>query len=398
MSNPTLPEIQRVRFEEVTPTHTIVAFFAGHLQPLVTRLQLPIYDGYDDLDEIQFAFLTLPSGQTVTLGQYAGSPQVGVNLYIDLKFQEPVSVVFETCKYLEISRQEVVWFHPDWQEEVDRLYSECGEIEKSPESSQVGELAQRDYYEPIDCFHHALKIYTRQEFPEYWAMLQHNLGLAYADRIQGNRIENLERSIACFNKSLTIFNQEEFIEKWKINQEDLRLSKQSLKQTIVENIVNQPIRNRQLKYADLSGVNLSGISLIEAYLNHANLSDTDLSHAYLRGTYLSGANLTGTLLRGTYLKGTYLRNTNLSGTDLTNANVSGAILRNANLRDADLTGADFIAADLTDSDLSGANVHNTQFGLNQGISESLKKDLIARGAIFTDSSNDRSASEIPVPH
>jgi hypothetical protein len=44
---------------------------------------LPIYLGYDELDEILFTFLTLPSGQTVTLGQYRGSTQRGVDLHVD---------------------------------------------------------------------------------------------------------------------------------------------------------------------------------------------------------------------------------------------------------------------------------------------------------------------------
>jgi tetratricopeptide (TPR) repeat protein len=229
MSNPTTQEHQLVRFEEVTPTHEIVAFFDGNLKPLVAHLQLPLYDGYDDLDEIQFAFLTLPSGQTVTLGQYAHSPQVGVDLYVDPKLQDIPAVTFEACKYLEIPRPEVVWFHPDWQEEIDRLYAEYGSMEKRPESSQLEELTQLQQYEPIDCFNHVLRIYTREYVPAtYWAMLQHNLGLAYFNRVQGDRRENLERSIECFNKSLEIYTRNEFPEKWKINQDDLEKSQQSI--------------------------------------------------------------------------------------------------------------------------------------------------------------------------
>jgi hypothetical protein len=73
MSVLTTPQNQLVRFEEATPARTIVAFFAGPLRPLAAYLQIPVYLGYDDLDEILFAFWTLPSGQTVTLGQYKGS-------------------------------------------------------------------------------------------------------------------------------------------------------------------------------------------------------------------------------------------------------------------------------------------------------------------------------------
>ncbi|WP_295614616.1 tetratricopeptide repeat protein [Chamaesiphon sp. GL140_3_metabinner_50] len=237
MSNPTTPEIQRVRFEEVTPTQEIVAFLDGHLKPLVAHLQLPLYDGYNDLDEIQFAFLTLPSGQTVTLGQYSHSPQVGVDLYVDPKLQDIPSVTFEACKYLEIPREEVIWFHPDWQEKIEGLYAEHGAIwqskryanAKQKELPQVEELTQNKQYEPIDCFNHALRIYTRKYVPAtYWAMLQHNLGLAYQNRSKGDRKENLERSIECFNQSLEIYNQDEFPGKWQINQEDLEESLKSL--------------------------------------------------------------------------------------------------------------------------------------------------------------------------
>jgi Tetratricopeptide repeat len=237
MSNPITQAIQRVRFEEVTPTHEIVAFFDGHLKPLVAHLQLPLYDGYDDLDEIQFTFLTLPSGQTVTLGQYAHSPQVGVDLYVDPKLQDIPAVTFEACKYLEIPREEVIWFHPDWSEEIDLLYTEHGAIwqsqryanKKRSESPQVEELTQSKQYEPIDCFDRALQIYTREYVPAtYWAMLQHNLGLAYFNRIKGDRKENLERSIECFKQSLEIYTQDKFPEKWQMNQEDLGSSLISL--------------------------------------------------------------------------------------------------------------------------------------------------------------------------
>jgi hypothetical protein len=39
-------------------------------------------------------------------------------------------IVFESCQQLQVSRKEVVWFHPDWQEVIDRLYGEHGEVEK----------------------------------------------------------------------------------------------------------------------------------------------------------------------------------------------------------------------------------------------------------------------------
>jgi hypothetical protein len=193
---------------------------------LVAHLGLPIFDGYDDLDDLQLAFLTLPSGETVTLGEYAGMP--GTSLYIEVTMQSIPQIIFDICQQLQVSRQEIEWVHPDCQVEFDRLYAEYGEIEGINRSFTAA-LAQSEDREPIDCFHHALKIYTRPKLPEHWAMLQHNLGLAYFDRTKGERWENLVKSIECYHNSLEVFTQDKFPVKWQINQEDLIQSQETLK-------------------------------------------------------------------------------------------------------------------------------------------------------------------------
>jgi hypothetical protein len=236
---------QRVRFEEVSPANTGAAFVDAAIESLVIPLGLPIYDGYDGLDDLQLTFLTLPSGETVTLSSYLNSPQPGTSIHVDSAMQNIPQVIFESCQQLQISREEILWVHPDWQDEIDRLYAERGTTEKRPKSSQIEESPQSNQYEPIDCFNHALRIYTREYIPAtYWAMLQHNLGLAYFNRVKGDRKENLERSIECFNKSLLIFTQNEFPEKWKINQDDFKESQRSLKKFLVKDIVNRALENR----------------------------------------------------------------------------------------------------------------------------------------------------------
>jgi hypothetical protein len=226
MSNPMPTDSQRVRFEEVTPAHEYAAFFNVSIAPLVAHLGLPIFDGYDDLDDLQLAFLTLPSGETVTLGEYAGTP--GTSLYIDVVMQNIPQIVFDSCQQLRVSWQEIEWIHPDWQVEVDRLSAEHGKIEEIDRSFAVV-LSQSEDREPIDCFFHALEIYTRPKFPEHWAMLQHNLGSAYFDRRKGERWDNLQKSIECYNNSLEVFTKEKLPEKWQINQEDLSHSQEALK-------------------------------------------------------------------------------------------------------------------------------------------------------------------------
>jgi hypothetical protein len=279
MNQPAETIQQRIRFEEVSPANTDAAFLDASIESLVVPLGLPIYDGYDGLDELQLTFLTLPSGSTVTLASYLNSPQPGTSIHVDSAMQNIPQVVFESCQQLQVSREEAIWFHPDWQEEIDRLYAEHGSIKKRSKLSRLEELTQNKQYEPIDCFNHALRIYTREYVPAtYWAMLQHNLGLAYFNRSQGDRIENLGRSIECFNKSLEVCTRNAFPDKWEINHDDLKQSKKQFdllnKQILVKEIITKPMPFRKLKNADLTESNLKS-----ADLRYADLSDSDLSGA-----------------------------------------------------------------------------------------------------------------------
>ena len=236
MTNPTAKKSQRIRFEEVTPTNEIVVYFNAQLSSLLAGTGLPIFSGYDDLDDIQFSYITLPSANTVVLGQYGNAPEIGVDLYIDFNPKNNLStiaaniptLVVETLRYLAIPRETAVWFQPDYEQEIDRLYSEHDEIEPI-DRLELASSPPSEQREPIDCFYYALEIYTREKLPEYWAMLQHNLGLAYFNRIKGERWENLQRSIECYHKSLEVFTQDKLPKKWQINQEDLSQSLKVLK-------------------------------------------------------------------------------------------------------------------------------------------------------------------------
>jgi hypothetical protein len=407
VSNLTLKQDRRVRFEEVTPTNTIVAFFDIRLSSLVNRLNLPIYEGYDDLDEMQLAFLTLPSGQTVTLAQYENAPQIGVDLYVDLKTQDVPAVVFESCQYLEIPRSNIPWFHPDFQEEIDRLYLENCVMDRYIQLLEVPELSidrsaplEQFPLTKIDCFRHGLRIYTRAKFPLYWSMLQHNLGLAYFDRIEGDRLHNLKRSIECFNKSLEIYTQNEFPEKWKINQDCLEESQKALslhKGSLIQKRIDRSGFWKQLTISSLNFGCLKIINLIGISLNHAELSDADLEFANLSSTNLSNTNLSDANLSYANLSYANLSGANLSGANLSGADLSYADLSYADLRWTDLRLANLSGANLSDTNFNYATVEYARFEFTSGIPESLKQDLIARGAIFDDAPGDRSESRNLVP-
>ena len=67
----------------------------------------------------------------------------------------------------------------------------------------------------------ALQVYTREAFPQDWAMSQNNLGIAYRERIRGDRAENLERAIACYQAALQVRTREVLPQQWAATQNNL---------------------------------------------------------------------------------------------------------------------------------------------------------------------------------
>ncbi len=145
-----------------------------------------------------------------------------------------------------------------------------------------------------------------------------------------------------------------------------------------------------LRGAILIGAILIGAILIGAILRGAYLREADLSGADLRRADLRRANLIGAFLSGADLRRANLRRANLRRANLRRANLSWANLREANLIGAILRRAILSEADLSEADLSGAKVENAIFIGATGITPEQKQDLIRRGAIFGDNSNDRS--------
>ncbi len=67
----------------------------------------------------------------------------------------------------------------------------------------------------------ALQVYTREAFPQNWAMIQNNLGHAYGARLRGERAENLEKAITAYELAFQVFTREAFSEQWAATQNNL---------------------------------------------------------------------------------------------------------------------------------------------------------------------------------
>ena len=92
----------------------------------------------------------------------------------------------------------------------------CLDISEFPLGSQANNLEI-----VIIGYQTVLEVYTRDAFPEDWAMTQNNLGNAYLYRIRGERLENLELAIKALNLSSEVYTREAFPEDWAMTQNNL---------------------------------------------------------------------------------------------------------------------------------------------------------------------------------
>lgn len=121
--------------------------------------------------------------------------------------------------------------------------------------------------------------------------------------------------------------------------------------------------------------------------NGCDWRNKNFSHHVFVGTKINGGNLSNCKLNGARFNDAQLCGTNLTNASLCGANLLNANLNGADLHQADLTGADLRQADLRNSKLnhtnfSGANVQGAQFKGSIGLTEDIKRDFKARGAIF----------------
>jgi hypothetical protein len=107
-----------INLEDITPATMTVAMFEQEPHDFQINNSLVFRSGYDDLDYLDFAMLTLPSGQDVTLVRHKGSPQPGTELCVRSNLDTVASVIRETCTFLNINESNLQWIHPSIDQQI----------------------------------------------------------------------------------------------------------------------------------------------------------------------------------------------------------------------------------------------------------------------------------------
>ncbi len=76
----------------------------------------------------------------------------------------------------------------------------------------------------IQHFALALEVFTRDDFPANWATTQNNLGTAHRNRILDSRADNLDQAIQHYSRALEVFSRNNFPEWWAMTQNNLAIA------------------------------------------------------------------------------------------------------------------------------------------------------------------------------
>jgi CHAT domain-containing protein/tetratricopeptide (TPR) repeat protein len=90
--------------------------------------------------------------------------------------------------------------------------------------NRIREDPEDNLEQAIAAYQCALQIYTRDAFPEEWAITQNNLAATYCKRIQGGPEDNLEQAIAAYQCALQIYTRDAFPEEWATTQNNLAIA------------------------------------------------------------------------------------------------------------------------------------------------------------------------------
>lgn len=109
-----------LRFEETVAETNSVAVVRQEYTAIANSNALHFQQSYDDLDELFFALLTLPSGNRVALVSHKHSPNPGTEICVSYDLSDVPSVIIETIRVLNLSIEDLTWVHHGLEQELYR--------------------------------------------------------------------------------------------------------------------------------------------------------------------------------------------------------------------------------------------------------------------------------------
>jgi Cdc6-like AAA superfamily ATPase len=110
----TLSQDKGIDLGEATIATMPVAVLRMEPDELTSKGVLSFREGFDDLDYLVFAMLSLPSGRKVTLVRHTNAPSPGTEVCVVPEETAIVLTILETIQTLNLTVADLSWIHPDY--------------------------------------------------------------------------------------------------------------------------------------------------------------------------------------------------------------------------------------------------------------------------------------------
>jgi CHAT domain-containing protein len=117
-----------------------------------------------------------------------------------------------------------VFTHKNFSEEWARIQKTLSNLYQE----RIRDKKSENIEKAIRCGLDALQVLTRESYPKNWAKIHSDLGAIYRKRIKGDRTENLEKAILCYEEAIQVYTREAFPKDWKSTQENWAITQWAL--------------------------------------------------------------------------------------------------------------------------------------------------------------------------
>jgi len=80
----------------------------------------------------------------------------------------------------------------------------------------------------IDHLTQAISVFTKENYPEDWAITKAALAVAFSAKKTGDMKENLKQAIQCLEDSRIVLTYDRYPDDWQESEEELKLLKERL--------------------------------------------------------------------------------------------------------------------------------------------------------------------------
>lgn len=107
-----------VCLEDTIAETKLVAMIRQEPAELLATNKLEFRSGFDDLDYLVFATLTLPSGDRLGLIRHDNSPATGTEICVRHDAENIPTVIQQAIAEMNLAIEDLTWIHPEYEQSL----------------------------------------------------------------------------------------------------------------------------------------------------------------------------------------------------------------------------------------------------------------------------------------